>query len=160
MDSTNGGGQPGRVWNSTANVWNGLVTVFIAVGLGVCAVTYGMLTPYDYWVGTPAKAKVEHCERHGISSPDSSPDLDCTGTWSVRGQSQSGSIKPPFRDDEQNYVRAGKSVLDVRVHDGTAYTKFSVGKGFYIGLVAGVGLIGWGSFRLWKIWARRRPPSA
>ena len=80
------GRQPGRVWNSTSSVWNGLVTLFIAVGLGI----YGVLTPYDYWVGTPAKAKVEHCERHGISSPDSSPDLDCTGTWAVRGQSQGG----------------------------------------------------------------------
>jgi hypothetical protein len=81
------------------------------------------------------------------------------GWNSTAGQSQSGSIKPPFRDDEQNEVRAGKSALDMRAHNGTAYTKFSVGKGFYVGLVAGVGLIGWGSFRPRKIWARRRPPS-
>jgi hypothetical protein len=127
MDPESGGRQPGRVWNSTSSVQRP-VTLFIAVGLGICAVSYGVLTPYDYWVGSPAKAKVEHCERCGISSPDSSPDLDCAGTWSVRGQSQSGSIKPPFRDDEQNEVRAGKSGPDVRVHNGTAYTKFSVGK--------------------------------
>jgi hypothetical protein len=136
-----GGRTPRPISNYTANVWNGLVTVFLAVGLGICAVTYGVLTPYAYWVGTPAKAKVEHWELHGISNPDSSPDLDCTGTWSVRGQAQSGPIKPPFRGDQQNGVRAGKAVLDVRVHDGTAYTKFSAGKGFYVGLATGVGLV-------------------
>jgi adenylate cyclase len=35
-----------------------------------------------------------------------------------------------FRENEQNGIRAGKSVLDVRVHNGTAYTALSVGKEF------------------------------
>jgi hypothetical protein len=146
--------KPGRAWNFT-NLWNGLVWSFLVVTLGIAAVTYGALTPYGYWVGTPAKAAVDHCEYHGIASLDSSPELDCTGTWSVRGQSQTGAIKPPFRENEQNGIRAGKSVLDVRVHNGTAYTALSVSKEFYVALAIGAGLLGWGSFRLWKSWRAR-----
>jgi hypothetical protein len=78
-------------WGFTANLWNSLVMAFLVVSLGIAAVTYGALTPYGYWVGTPTKATVDHCELHGISSLESSPDLDCTGTWRVRGQSQNGS---------------------------------------------------------------------
>jgi hypothetical protein len=127
---------PGRAWNFT-NVWNGLVMAFLMVTLGICAVTYGALTPYGYWVGTPTKAAVDHCEYHG--SRDNGYEMSCTGTWSLRGQSQTGSIKPPFRGDAQNGIRPGKSVLDVHVHDGTAYTALSVGKGFYLALALGAG---------------------
>ena len=137
------------------NLWNSLVMAVLVVSLGIAAVTYGALTPYEYWVGTPAKAAVDHCEYHGISSLESSPDLDCTGTWSVHGQSQTGPIKPPFRENEQNGIRAGKSVLGVRVHNGIAYTAISVGKEFYVALALGAGLLGWGSFRLWKAWRAR-----
>ena len=133
-------------------IWNGLVMAFFVVAIGLAAATYGALTPYGYWVGTPAKASVDHCEGHGHQE---SYELSCTGTWSVRGQSQTGPIGPPFRGDEQNEVRAGKSVLDVRVHDGIAYTAHSVGKEFYLGLALGVGLLGWGSFRLRKAWRAR-----
>jgi hypothetical protein len=73
----------------------------------------------------------------------------------VRGQSQTGPIKPPFHDNEQNGIRPGKSVLDVHVHDGTAYTALSVGKEFSLALAIGAGLLGWGSFRLWKAWRAR-----
>ena len=117
------------------------------------------MTPYDYWVGTPAKAKVEHCEYHGQATMESGPDLDCTATWLVHERSQSGRIKPPFRENDQNGIRAGKSVLDVRVHDGTAYTALSVGTNFYLALVVGAGALAWGSFRLWKIWRDRRRPA-
>jgi hypothetical protein len=141
--------KPGRAWDFTA-IWNGLVMAFLVVTVGICAVTYGALTPYGYWVGAPTKAAVDHCELHGLSSLDSSPELNCTGTWSVRGQSQTGPIKPSFHDDEQNGVRPGKSVLDVRVHNGTAYTALSVGKGFYLGLALGAGFLVWGSLRLRK----------
>lgn len=63
---------------------------FLVTGIGIAALTYGALTRYDYWAGTPAKAKVEHCEFHGQSTLESGPDMDCTGTWIVRGQSQAG----------------------------------------------------------------------
>jgi hypothetical protein len=137
------------------NLWNSLVMAVLVVSIGIAAVTYGALTPYEYWVGTPARAAVDHCEYHGTSSLESGPDLDCTGTWSVHGQSQTGPIKPPFRENEQNGIRAGKSVLDVRVHNGIAYTAISVGKEFYLALALGAGLLGWGSFRLWKAWRGR-----
>jgi hypothetical protein len=150
----NGSHKPGRAWDFT-NLWNGLVMAFLVVTLGICAVTYGALTPYGYWVGTPTKAAVDHCELHGISSLDSSPELNCTGTWSVRGQSQTGPIKPSFQDNEQNGIRPGKSVQDVRVHNGTAYTALSVGKEFYLALALGAGLLGWGSLRLRKAWRAR-----
>jgi hypothetical protein len=128
---------------------------FLVVSRGVAAVTYGALTPYGYWVGTPTKATVDHGELQGISSLESSPDLDCTGTWSVRGQSQTGPIKPSFHDNEQNGIRPGKSVLDVRVHNGTAYTALSVGNGFYLALALGAGFLIWGSLRLRKAWRAR-----
>jgi hypothetical protein len=149
----------GRIWDSTAGLWNALVMAFLAASIGVAALTYGALTPYDYWVGTPAKAKVERCEYHGPSTLESGPDLDCTGTWTIRGQLQAGPIKPPFRENDQNGIRAGKSVLDVRVHNGTAYTAISVGKNFYLALVVGAGALAWASFRLWKIWRDRRRPT-
>jgi hypothetical protein len=144
----------GRAWDFK-NLWNSLVMAFLVVTLGICAVTYGALTPYGYWVGTPTKAAVDHCELHGLSSLDSSPELNCTGTWSVRGQSQTGPIKPPFHDNEQNGIRPGKSVVDVRVHNGTAYTALSVGKGFYLALALGAGFLVWGSLRLRKAWRAR-----
>ena len=137
------------------NLWNSLVMAVLVVSIGIAAVTYGALTPYEYWVGTPARAAVDHCEYHGTSSLESGPDLDCTGTWSVHGQSQTGPIKPPFRENDQNGIRAGKSVLDVRVHNGIAYTAISVGKEFYLAHALGAGLLGWGSFRLWKAWRGR-----
>jgi hypothetical protein len=155
-DALDGSQKPGRIWNLTANIWSGAVWAVVVVGLGIAAVTYGVITPYGYWVGTPAKAAVEHCELHGKFGPDSSPDLDCTGTWTVGGQSHTGPIKPPFRENEQDGIHAGKSVLDVHVHDGTAYTALAVkGKGFYVALAIGIGLLGWGSFRLRKAWRGR-----
>lgn len=151
--------ESGRIWNSTARMWNALVMAFLATSIGIAALTYGALTPYDYWAGTPAKAKVEHCEFHGQSTLESGPDMDCTGTWIVRGQPQAGPIKPSFRENDQIGIRAGKSVLEVRVHDGTAYTALSVGKNFYLALVVGAGSLAWGSFRLWKIWRGRHRPT-
>jgi hypothetical protein len=148
LDGQDGGHQPRGAWAFTANLWNSLVMAFLVVSVGIGAVTYGALTPYGYWVGTPAKATVDHCEYHGTAGPDSSPDLRCTGTSTVGGQSQTGPIKPPFENEEQNGIRAGKSVLDVHVHNGTAYTKFSVGKGFYVSLAVGAGALIWGSLRL------------
>jgi hypothetical protein len=41
----------------------------------------------------------------------------------LRGQSQTGPIEPPFREDEQNGTRTGKSVLDVR--EGNSNQAFS-----------------------------------
>jgi hypothetical protein len=146
--------QPGRSRNFTANLWNSLVMTFLMVTLGICAVTYSVLTPYGYWVGTPTKAAVDHCEYKG--SQENGYEMSCTGTWSVRGQSQTGPIKPPFRGDEQNEIRPGKSVLDVHVHDGTAYTASSVGKEFYLSLALGAGVLIWGSLRLQTAWRARK----
>jgi hypothetical protein len=115
-------------------------------------VTYGALAPYGYWVGTPTTATVDHCELGG--SPDAGYKLSCTGTWSVGGQPQTGRIKPPFRDQEQDGIKPGKS-LDVRVHDGVAYTAASLGKGFYISIAAGAGVLLWGSVRLRRAWRGR-----
>jgi hypothetical protein len=153
-EAHNGGGTQRGGWTS---IWNSLVVAFFVVLFGTAVVTYGALTPYGYWVGTPAKATVDHCELQHISSwdRDTSPDLRCTGTWSLHGQSQTGPIKPPFHDEEQNGIHAGKSVLDVRVHNGTAYTKFSVGKSFYVALAVGAGALVWGSFRLRRAWRNR-----
>jgi hypothetical protein len=68
---------------------------------------------------------------------------------------QNGPIKPSFRDDEQDGIRPGKSVLDVRAHNGTAYTALSVGMEFYVALGIGAGLLVWGSLRLRKTWRAR-----
>jgi hypothetical protein len=151
-----------RAVDDSVKIWNGAVTAFLAVALGVFAIMYGLIFPYDYWVGTPAKASVDHCDIH-VSGPkwdrESSPDMTCTGTWHVHGQQQSGPIEPRFREMDLSTVRAGKSTLDVRVRDGIAYTSRSIGKEFYIGLTAGIGILGWGSYRLWRVWTRRRRPT-
>jgi hypothetical protein len=73
----------------------------------------------------------------------------------LRGQSQTGPIKPSFRDNEQDGIRPGKSVLDVHVHNGNAYTALSVGKEFYVALAIGAGLLIWSSLRLRKAWRAR-----
>jgi hypothetical protein len=150
-----------RAVDASVKIWNGAVVAFLAITVGVFAITYGLAFPYDYWVGAPTKASVDHCDIRSPhpSDPDSSPDMTCTGTWRVHGQQQSGRIEPPFREMDLSTVRAGKSTLDVRVRDGVAYTSRSIGKQFYIGLAAGIGILGWGSFQLWKVWTRRRRPT-
>jgi hypothetical protein len=142
-------------------IWNGAVTAFLAVTLGVVAIMWGLVTPYNYWVGTPARAAVDHCVTPAPLQwdRDSSPDTNCTGTWRVDGHQQSGPIEPPFRETDATTIRPGKSTLDVRVRDGVAYSSRSVGKQFYIGLIFGAGVLGWGSFRLWRLRSRRHRAS-
>ena len=103
LEVQHGSPESGRIWDSTARMWNALVMAVLVTSIGIAALTYGALTPYDYW--------------------------------------------------------AGKSVLDVRVHNGTAYSALSLGKNFYLALVVGAGSFAWGSFRLWKIWRGRRRPT-
>ena len=46
FEAQNDSHKPGRAWNFT-NLWNGLVMALLVVTLGICAVTYGALTPSD-----------------------------------------------------------------------------------------------------------------
>src|ERR1700760_2802972 len=132
-----------RAVNVAGKIWNGAVMAYLGVAIGIAVITYGFVTPYDYWVGTPARASVDHCNIH-LNGPkwdrDSSPEMNCTGTRHVRGQQQSGPIRPPLLDQDLSAVRAGKTTLDVRVRDGVAYTSRSVGKQFYVAVALGVGI--------------------
>ena len=68
---------------------------------------------------------------------------------------ETGPIKPQFRENEQNGGKAGKSVLDVRVHNGTAYSALAVSREFYVALAIGAALLIWGSLQLRKAWRAR-----
>jgi hypothetical protein len=68
---------------------------------------------YAYSVGTPTTAKVVSCYTSGKSR-------HCTGTWTVDGATQTGKIDGTGKGNHTG------ETLNVRVHDGTAYTKGSV----------------------------------
>ena len=131
----------------------------VAFGLG--ALAYAGYFSYGYWLGTPTTAVVQHCEAGGwlrglkqdwARGLDDDPGMYCDGTWSIRGQSQTGPIRPSFSGgDGDNYERPGSS-LNVHVSGGTAYWKSKVLVLWIVGPV----LAAWGSFNVWRRW---RAPS-
>lgn len=114
--------------------------VFLAVAiLGVVGMKgYAV---YGYAVGTPATAQVDSCSKNGRA------DTTCRGSWTVNGVQQYGSITGA------EYEARG-STVNVRVHDGTAYTSGVAGQ-----LLAPLlGLLAWtvGLGVYWYFRRRRR----
>ena len=107
--------------------------VFSTIVLGIMAVGFAGLAGhslYAYGVGAPTKATVVSCHYSGKSR-------SCTGTWAIDGERRSGKI-----DGNGKNYEVG-STMDVRVHDGTAYTKRSVlGWLWPAALFVGVGALG------------------
>ena len=141
-----------RTWSIVSGTWTGMLLLWIGIG----GLIYAAHDSYGYWVGTATTAKVDHCEwgddQYTTDGPHS---MYCTGTWTVGGQSQQGSIRPAFVDNEANGVRSGSS-LAVRVHDGTAFTAASLGTRFYLVVIVGPIFVVWGSISLWRAWRGHR----
>jgi hypothetical protein len=91
---------------------------------------------YAYTVGTPTTAQVDYCEGGRSDS--------CKGSWTIDGINQYGTIEGAESD-------VG-STVDVRVHNGTAYTKRVVS--IFLALL--LGLLGWGLGIYWYVRRQRR----
>jgi len=95
--------------------------VLLVVGLGLYQLRDDWYPIYQYHLGTPTTAIIDHCER-GMKGV-----VVCSGTWTVDGQSASGFIEGADR-----FLAPGSSVA-VHVNDGKAYTARAVGMSiFYI----------------------------
>jgi hypothetical protein len=99
---------------------------------------FGAYHVYAYRVGTPTTATNVQCTeyRHG---------QDCAGTWSVGGKSYTGPIIG---------ASGNASSLDVRVHDGNAYTANAGRWDFILGTIMTVTLAAVVAFARWR--GRRR----
>jgi DivIVA domain-containing protein len=127
-----------RVWIAVA-----------AIGfLGLSLVFFG-LAGRDYLAyrnGTPATAKVQHCEnwRHRLTTGGHDDIIGtlahtqrCTVTWSVDGVPQTGKTKIL-----RHYGDREPTSVDVRVHGSTAYTAAVALDNVMLGvLVLGVGAV-------------------
>jgi hypothetical protein len=106
--------------------------VFAVVFLGFAG--FAAHSIYGYSVGKPTTARVTSCHSSGKSR-------NCTGTWTIDGTTQTGKI------DGADKSLHTDSTVDVRVHDGTAYTKRSITvwlwpAAFFVGFGL-LSLVGW-----------------
>jgi hypothetical protein len=84
-----------------------LVTLFFAIGAILTGAQGINFSRYEK--GTPTTATTDHCEQSGRNT-------DCYGTWTISGQSHTGSIiESGFGHSDVG------TTLDVRVNDGIAY---------------------------------------
>jgi hypothetical protein len=97
---------------------------------------YAAYDLYGYSAGTPTTATVTKCVHHrsygrhgggGFTSP--LRPIDCTGTWSVDGQSHTGGIEGP-----RGGYQLG-STVDVRVLGDTAFTAVGASWRFLAGSI-------------------------
>lgn len=127
-----GYGRMGRPRSLLRRLWSALLaTVALALLLGMfgsAAYNY-----YAYRTGTPTTATIEKYTKGCVGSHtgltgilvDTNPVFDlfgvekCTGTWRVGDTSQSGPIVG------MHSIQPAGSALDVRVHNGKAYTATS-----------------------------------
>jgi hypothetical protein len=109
---------PSRLWR--------VVKWPIAIAVLAVSLVFLGLGAHDYLgylAGAPATATIRECDGRLVAIPGSRPATQatewiCTVTWSVGGQSYAGSVAD-FR------LHTEGSTMDVRVHGGKAYTKFS-----------------------------------
>ena len=135
------------------------LTVIVAVGIYVY--WFGDLARdfYGYQLGTPVTATDIRCWGGPTGGDGNDPHYQCQGTWSIGGQSRTGTIER---------VPGGwtsRPSLDVRVHGDTAYAEGSSGWRFGLTFLFLVFLITMflGGFRAagrrWRQWrSRRRHP--
>lgn len=129
------------------------------VAAGIWLYMFGDLVwdVYGYQVGTPATATDVRC-RGAVGSDD--PNVNCSGTWSVGGQSRKG----PIHRVPENW-RLGQS-LDVHAHGGTAFAAGSTGWRLGASILVFVVVItmSLGGFRAldrrWRQWRIRRSEPA
>jgi hypothetical protein len=154
-------------------IWAVLVTIGFVWLLNFLFAAYDS---YVYFVGTPTTATMGQCTqgfhlgaRHNGGARNRGAGQEylrsrvpnavlfrkegCTGTWSVDGASHSGRIVGG--DIYRNYL-PGDSV-DVRVHDGRAYTTNSLENGLGILIFLGVVPVAvLAMFAVYVVWSSRR----
>ncbi len=135
-------------------VWGWLATIIVA-GIWLYMFSDLVWDVYGYQLGTATTATDVRC-RGAAESDD--PNVNCSGTWSIGGQSQQG----PIHRVPGNW-KFGQP-LDVHVHGGTAFAAGSTGwrlgaSILVFGLVITMSLGGFRAldrrFRLWRTSRRR-----
>jgi hypothetical protein len=128
-----------------------LATIVVA---GIWLYMFGHLVwdAYGYQVGAPATATDVRC-RGDANSDD--PNVNCSGAWTVAGQSRSG----PIHEVPENW-KFGQP-LDVHLHGGAAYAAGATGwrLGASLLLFAFLITMSLGGFRAvdrrWRQWRAR-----
>jgi hypothetical protein len=100
---------------------------------------------YNYWVGTPTTATIDHC----VSGTRSET---CYGRWSVGGVSQTGWFPGTVED-----LPVGSQV-DVHVRGGTAYTAYWASPSYWTVFLACY-VIAFGFGVPWSVWRRHKTGS-
>jgi hypothetical protein len=133
MEQGDPGTHPQETRKGSFWVRNGmLLMVLFVAGLGLYQLRDYWYPIYQYRLGTPTTATIDHCDM----SSGKRYLTTCTGTWTVNGQSQSGVI-----DGADRILPAGSS-LAVHVNDGNAYTARSVHMSIFMLVFFGLLLIG------------------
>jgi DivIVA domain-containing protein len=139
---------------SKRRLWMALAAIGF---LGLSLVFFG-LAGRDYLAyrnGTPATAKVQHCEkwRHRVFTGGHDDLIGtlahtqrCTVTWSVDGVPQTGKTKIL-----RHYGDREPTSVDVRVHGSTAYTAAVA----LDNIIMGVVVLGVGAVAVFFIWTGR-----
>lgn len=133
--------------------YDGSLRDILCVFGAVCVLSWQAYIVYEYSVGTRTTATVDHCNVTRGNWYTWVSLSSCRATWNVGGQSQTGTIEPPFEAAFWSSVgpKNGSS-LDVHVHDGTAVT---LSKTFYFLLACCAFFLVVFSPRLWKAWRGR-----
>ncbi len=149
LDASETGSGRGKPPSIGVWTWIGasLFVIFCVLG-GLNFVRMGVLPWYEYRVGTPTTATIDHC----VSYPSRSGGYEtCDGRWSVGGVSQTGPIY--FGYDE----RVGPQV-DIHVGGGKAYTAYWA-RPNYVSIFAGFFAIASGFAVLWSVWRKHKTGS-
>jgi TRAP-type C4-dicarboxylate transport system permease small subunit len=130
-----------------------LVVVFAAVPLYYFG--YGAYNLYNYRAGTPTTATDIHCRAHDAGNNGGGMfralrPLECSGTWTINGQSLTGAIEGP----REGYPI--ESSAEVRVNGDTAFTARGAAWRFVAGTLSACIIAFLLLLRLWVISARHR----
>lgn len=139
----------GRKTPAPIGIWTWIAIAFVVLNLGGPALYWfciGALPAYQYWVGTPATATIDHC----VSDTGGET---CYGRWSVGGVSQIGPIHGYYGGHDGIGSR-----VDVRVHGGMAYAP-SEAIHSYVTVFCGGYVIVFGVVVLWCVWRKRKTGS-
>jgi hypothetical protein len=145
-----GGRTSAQKWYRYKGSLRDVLCVLGAVGL-LIGTSYFV---YEYRVGTPTTARVDHCDVFRGNWYTLVSNSKCRGTWSVGGQSQTGTIQPPFQAPfwSRSVGPRDGSSLHVRAHDGTAVTLSAT---FYEVLAFCAFLLAASLPGLWRAWRGR-----
>jgi hypothetical protein len=128
----------------------GVLSLLVFVWVGLRALSDSWYPAYQYELGTPTTATIDHCDQ----SSGKGHLIWCTGTWTVNGRTQSGLINNGLIGGNRTFV-AGSS-LAVHVKDGIAYTAHTMGSSILPVVFFGLVLIGGCALFIRGVWSVRR----